>query len=61
MHIQNTLVVNRRLLEEIVLNPGVTTVEMDYSKTMFDLLHTPAGFIFVVVSFPCYRSWSHLF
>jgi hypothetical protein len=42
MHLQNTLVVNRRLLEEIVLNPG-SNVEMDYSKTMFDLLHTPAG------------------
>lgn len=46
MHIQTTLVVNRRLLEEIVLNPGACTVEMDYSKTMFDLLHTPAGFFF---------------
>jgi len=42
MHVQTTLVVNRRLLEEIILNPG-SNVEMDYSKSMFDLLHTQLG------------------
>jgi len=39
-----TLVVNRRLLEEIILSPSSANInEIDFTKSMFDLLHTPTG------------------